>query len=129
MTSVALQVVTPREYLEIERKAETKSEYYNGRIYAMSGASRAHILISGNVSSSFVVQLRDRPCEAYMGDMRIKVSQTGLYTYPGVAVVCEEPEFDDVHTDTLLNPAVSWKCCRHLRKHTTGAASSGTISG
>jgi Uma2 family endonuclease len=38
--------------------------------------------------------------------MRVKVSPTGLYTYPDVTVVCGEPEFEDADVDTLLNPKV-----------------------
>ena len=52
------------------------------------------------------VQLRNRVCEVYPSDMRVKVSPTGTYTYPDVVVVCEEPQFEDTHFDTLLNPTV-----------------------
>ena len=69
----------------------------------MSGASREHNLICVNVSSVFHSQLRQRPCETYAGDMRVKVSPTGLYTYPDVVVVCDEPQFEDAQVDTLLN--------------------------
>src|SRR5919108_290049 len=97
---------TPEEYLALERAARHKSEYVNGRIYALAGASRAHNLIAGNVFAELRAQLRGRPCEAYINDMRVKVSQTGLYTYPDVAALCGEPQFEDAHLDTLLNPTV-----------------------
>ena len=91
MSSFATQVrYTPEEYLELERKAPYKSEYVNGRIFAMSGASRPHNLIAGNVYREISSQLRGRPCEAYVSDMRVKVRPTGLYTYPDIAVACEE---------------------------------------
>jgi Uma2 family endonuclease len=51
-------------------------------------------------------QLRGRPGEAYINDMRVKVSVTGLYTYPDVTALCSEPRFEDSHLDTLLNPSV-----------------------
>jgi len=98
--------LTPEEYLALERKAITKSEYLNDHIYAMAGASREHNLITGNVFGELRSQLRDQPCEAYVNDMRLKISPTGLYTYPDVAVVCDEPRFEDTHFDTLLNPVV-----------------------
>ena len=100
------QRYTPQEYLALERKAEYRSEYLAGEIFAMSGASRQHNLIAGNVFASLHGQLRNRPCEVYMGDMRVKVNQTGLYTYPDVVALCGEPQFDDAQRDTLLNPAV-----------------------
>lgn len=96
----------PNEYLALERQAEHKSEYFNGEIFAMTGASRRHNLVAGNVFAALHLQLRKRPCEIYPSDMRVKVSPTGLYTYPDVVVVCGEPLFDDEQRDTLLNPTV-----------------------
>lgn len=97
---------TSVEYLALERLAETKSEYVDGAIVAMSGASRAHILVTGNIGRDLNLQLRGRPCEVYVADMRVKVSETGLYTYPDVAVACGDIRFEDAHVDTLLNPIV-----------------------
>ena len=105
--AVGVEVVfTPEEYIARERKSLIKSEYRNGKIYAMPGASRAHNLIVVHVCGELYVQLRDRTCEVYPSDMRVKVSAAGLYTYPDVIVVCDEPRFDDTHFDTLLNPTV-----------------------
>jgi Uma2 family endonuclease len=106
MASTARTRLTAQQYLEIERRAEYKSEFLNGEMFAMSGASRAHNLIATNVTRELSGQLRGRPCETYAGDMRVKVSETGLYTYPDVLVVCGEAEFEDAHVDTLLNPTV-----------------------
>jgi Uma2 family endonuclease len=89
-----------------ERRAETKSEYLRGEMFAMAGASRKHNLIAGNVSRVLGEQLRERDCEVYLGDMRVKVSPTGLYTYLDVSIACGEPEFEDAEADTLLNPKV-----------------------
>ena len=95
---------TPAEYLALERKAPTKSEYLNGQIYAMSGASEAHNLITLNIAAEIRSQLRGRRCRVYANDMRVKVSGTGMYTYPDVAAVCGEPHLEDSHVDTLVNP-------------------------
>lgn len=105
-TAAAQAIFTPEEYLARERKALDKSEYHDGRIYAMPGASRKHNLITGNTLAELHVQLRNRVCEVYPSDMRVKVSSTGTYTYPDVVVVCEEPQFEDSYFDTLLNPTV-----------------------
>ena len=98
--------VTPEEYLALERKAERKSEYFKGEIFAMSGASPQHVLIVTNVVAELRGQLKTRPCTVYSTDLRLKVSAAGLYTYPDVIVVCGEPQFDDDHKDTLLNPTL-----------------------
>ena len=97
---------TPAAYLDAERRAETKSEYFAGEVFAMSGASRRHNLIVGNLVRELGTQLRGRPCEVYPSDMRVKVAASGAYTYPDVVVVCGEPEFEDEHVDTLLNPTL-----------------------
>jgi len=97
---------TPGEYLILERTADYRSEYVNGQIIAMAGASRIHNLITGNFYREISQQLRGRPCEAYINDMRVKVSHTGLYTYPDVVVVCGDIRFEDIDNDTLLNPTV-----------------------
>ena len=107
MSSVAVQShLTPAEYLALERKATMKNEYFDGQIYAMSGASRAQNLIVANLLSALHTQLSERDCEVYANDMRVKIDVTGLYTYPDVLVVCDEPRFEDASLDTLLNPTV-----------------------
>lgn len=106
MSSRIISYISPEEYLKRERQAEYKSEYLNGEIFAMTGASRKHNLITTNLSITLGQQLKGKPCEVYSSDMRVKVRFNGLYTYPDVVVVCGEPEFEDDHVDTLLNPTV-----------------------
>ena len=98
--------LTPEQYLEIERNAEFKSEYYQGEMFAMAGAREAHNLIAFNLATELGVQLRKRPCRAYVSDMRVLVNSTGLYTYPDLTGVCAEPQFLDDTRDTLLNPVL-----------------------
>ena len=97
---------SPQEYLKLERQAEYKSEYVNGEIFAMSGASEEHNLIVMNVAAALHTQFRGRPCKVYANDMRVKVSPTGLYTYSDVVAVCGEAQLEDAHLDTLLNPTL-----------------------
>jgi len=106
MSSQIISFISPEEYLKREPQAEYKSEYLNGEIFAMTGASRKHNLIEGNIFGELRQQLKGRACEVYPGDMRVKVSFNGLYTYPDVVVVCGEPIFEDDTVDTLLNPTV-----------------------
>ncbi len=97
--------LTPEQYLEIERKAEFKSEYYDGEMFAMAGAPEAHNLIALSISSQLYAQVRHRRCRAYQSDMRVQ-TPSGLYTYPDVVVVCGEPRFLDDRRGTLLNPSL-----------------------
>ncbi|MHB2017585.1 MAG: Uma2 family endonuclease [Candidatus Xenobia bacterium] len=104
--SLAEQRLSPQEYLELERKASTRSEYYNGRMYAMAGGSEAHNLIVGNVVRELGNAFKGRPCKVYPSDMRAKAVVTGLYTYPDVSALCQPARFEDESRDTLLNPAL-----------------------
>lgn len=107
MASAALKKrYTPEEYLALERKSDFKSEYFDGFITSMAGTSREHSLIAGNLGGELRAQLKGRPCETYISDVRVLVSRTGLYTYPDVIVVCGDRQFEDQVVDTLLNPTL-----------------------
>jgi Uma2 family endonuclease len=96
--------LTPEEYIELERKAEIKSEYIDGEMFAMSGAIREHSSIVNNIITELNNRLNDRPCEVHGPNLRVKVSAAGAYTYPDVLAVCGELHFEDDQLDTLLNP-------------------------
>jgi Uma2 family endonuclease len=106
MSSQPKTFLTPEEYLEIERKAEFKSEYYNGEMFAMAGASERHGVIISNIVAEFRQQLKGRVCRVISNDLRLRVLPSGLYTYPDVIVVCGESRHADDRSDTLLNPTV-----------------------
>src|ERR1017187_2440651 len=95
--------LTPEQYLEIERKAELKSEYYPGEMFAMSGAGWTHNRLVANLIGILHQQLRSRPCQTLRSDMRVRVTAPGLYTCPDVAAVWGEPQFLDENRDALLN--------------------------
>jgi Uma2 family endonuclease len=98
--------LSAEEYLALERRSGGKHEYLDGEMFAMGGASRRHNLIALHTAAALLSQLHGRPCEVYMGDMRILVDTTGLYAYPDVVVVCGEPRFASAELDTLLNPTL-----------------------
>ena len=95
---------TEDEYLLREPEAEYKSEYIDGRVTAMAGASEAHELIVWNWAAALGAQLAATPCRAFLGNMRVKVEAAQFYSYPDIAVVCEEPRYVDEKRATLLNP-------------------------
>ncbi len=106
MSAVPKPRLTPEQYLAIERKAEFKSEYYDGEMFAMAGASEPHNRVKDNLIIEIGYRLKGSGCHSYSSDMRVKVSRTGLYTYPDIVIVCGEPELEDEAFDTLLNPQV-----------------------
>lgn len=98
--------LTPAEYLERERRAEYKSEYFQGEMFAMAGASERHGLIVANLVGELRQQLKGKPCRVYPSDLRLRVTAAGLYTYPDVIVVCGDIQFADDRKDTILNPVL-----------------------
>ena len=106
MDALPRKYLTPEEYLAIEREAEWKSEYYQGEMFALAGTSRNHARISFNFSGQLYIQLKGTECSGFASDMRVLVQESGLYTYPDLAIVCGKPEFVDTQLDTLLNPVV-----------------------
>jgi Uma2 family endonuclease len=100
------RLFTPEEYLLIERGADFKSEYLDGEIFAMSGASVEHNQIALNVSTDLAIQLADKPRQPLASDMRVGVTARGPYFYPDVLVVCGEPQLRDGAKDCLMNPTV-----------------------
>ena len=104
MCALPKHYLTPEEYLAVEREAQTKSEYYRGEAFAMAGASFADTTISFNLLVSLAPQLKRGSCTARSSDLRVNVRATSFYAYPDIVVVCGQPQFEDRHRDTLLNP-------------------------
>jgi len=97
--------ITPEQYLKMERKAGFKRRYYAGQIFAMAGASEAHILIVSNLIMELGTRLR-RPCRVYGTDVKVKVGAFGPFTYPDVSVVCGEVMSADKTRDMMENPSL-----------------------
>lgn len=98
--------VTPEEYLERELESEEKNEYFNGEVFAVARPSARHALIVTNVVVEFGQQLKKKPCRVYSSEARLRITPTGLYTYPDVMVICGNVEVAAEQKDTMLNPVV-----------------------
>jgi Uma2 family endonuclease len=98
--------LTAEEYLELERAAEFRHEYYNGRMYLMPGGSHRHAFIIANLAGELHFALQKGPCTTAISDLRIRVAESGLYTYPDISVICGPPKLADGRTDTVLNPVL-----------------------
>ena len=103
---VADKTYTAEEYLALERGADYKSEYVDGEILALAGASRPHNLIALNCGAELRGQLKRKPCEVFVSDVRVQLAASRRYTYPDVVVVCGEGNFTDSKSDTLTNPTL-----------------------
>lgn len=98
--------MTEAEYLEFERNSEIKHEYINGEVIAMTGASWEHNMICSSIIASLLPQLRSKSCKISPSDLRLKIPETNLYTYPDISVICGEPKFAGNEFDTIVNPIV-----------------------
>jgi Uma2 family endonuclease len=107
-------ILTEDEYLEFERAAEERHIYVDGEVFAMAGESGAHADIITNIVISLGTQLGDGPCRVRSGNSRVRSGPlpksprrpAGLYSYPDVFVICDEPKYLDEHKDVVLNPKV-----------------------
>jgi Uma2 family endonuclease len=96
--------ITPQEDLAQERRAEFRSDYLRGEVVAVERSNYIHTLIKCNLAGETGNQLENEPWRVLTSDLRVKVDAIGLYTYPDIIVVCNEPQFEDAAHDTLLNP-------------------------
>jgi Uma2 family endonuclease len=81
---------TPEEYLEVEHTSLIKHEYIQGQVVAMAGASKAHVLVTGNLSALLVNHLQGTGCVPYASDMKVRLRELGLFYYPDLAVTCDD---------------------------------------
>ena len=108
MANVLLQphCYTPEEYLALERDAEFKSEYFEGGIFVMQGASDPHTIIGINIAGEFYLQLKGSSCVARSSDIKIRTPDRGMFSYADLTVVCGQARFHDGTKDVLINPKV-----------------------
>lgn len=94
---------TPEEYLALEERSESKSEFYEGEIYAMSGASIAHNQLVRNLTSLLATRLRGGECQLFVADLRLHVAAHNLFTYPDLFAVCGPLSRLNERNDTLTD--------------------------
>jgi Uma2 family endonuclease len=104
--SAKYNYMSPEQYLEMERAANEKHEYYKGEVYAMSGAAIPHNDIAYNIIRLTIPFLHGKGCKLYGSDFRIHIPENSLFTYPDFSIVCGKAETSDVYSDNLTNPAV-----------------------
>jgi len=96
--------ISPEEYLEIDRAANHKSEYFNGEMFLMACASKEHNRISFSLSIIIGNQLRGKPCEPFGSDVRVKIPNKN-FCFPDISIACDA-DWEDQRFDILLNPVV-----------------------
>lgn len=106
MSSMPDYYVSPEQYLSLERGADYKSEYVDGRVYAMAGASERHNRLVANLIVALGSQLRGGACRIYPSDLKVRIPGGRRYFYPDVSVICGATEFADDNEDTVTNPVL-----------------------
>jgi Uma2 family endonuclease len=103
MASLPAAPLTEEQYLHLERQADFKSEFHDGQMFAMAGASPNHALLANRIGALLDRQVPPG-CRTFNSDLRVKVSSAGLYTYPDCSVICGEPQFAGDQQDVIINP-------------------------
>lgn len=106
MSTLTVTHVTPEEYLAAERLSETRSEYLDGGVYPMTGATANHGQIVFNIGAELITQLRGRPCRLNGVDLKVRLPDSLKFFYPDVVVVCGEWQYHDARRDIITNPDV-----------------------
>lgn len=117
MGKPGIKYISQEEYLEFERLATEKHEYFDGEIFAMSGASILHNIIFRNTFGKIINKLKGKKCQPFGSDLRIHIPENTLYTYPDLSIICGEIETTDENFDTATNPKVIFEI---LSKSTRG---------
>ena len=95
------------DWLEAERAVlEGRSEYLDGEVFAMAGASLEHNTIVSNLNRELSIQFKGRPCRVYANDMKVLIRSANAGMYPDLVAHCGEPELLDDRRDVLLNPGL-----------------------
>ncbi len=87
--SSKLPDLTVEEYLAQEKRAKVRHEYVNGQVFAMTGATAAHNVISGNLYALLHHHLRGSGCRPFINDMKVRIEIGNSFYYPDVMVTCE----------------------------------------
>lgn len=106
MSALPKRYYTPEEYLALEDKAENKSQFVSGEIFAMAGAQPPHVIIQSNLIGELHRRFRGNGCTVFSSGMRVQIQRGELYTYPDVSTVCGRPDYSDSKPASLLNPQV-----------------------
>jgi Uma2 family endonuclease len=88
MIALPQSFLSPEAYLQLEQQSQTKQEYINGAVYAMAGASDAHVTIAGNLFARLLSHLRGGGCRVYIADMKVRILDRNCFYYPDVMVTC-----------------------------------------
>ena len=84
--------MTVDEWRELERTShDSKHEYIDGQVYAMSGGSLAHGRIGLNtcIALDNALAAKGKSCFVYNSDVATRLS-SNRYTYPDASVSCDE---------------------------------------
>ena len=87
--------LSPAQYLALEESSTVKHEYIDGEIYAMAGATDAHVTLTGNLFAALLSHLRGGGCRVYFSDMKARVEAINRYYYPDIMVTCDSKDKDE----------------------------------
>jgi Uma2 family endonuclease len=106
VSAATLPYVSFRDYVVAEQTSEQKNEWLDGGIFAMAGGTPEHSALAAAIIGQLIAQLKGKPCRVFSSDLRIRVTETGLTTYPDISVVCGALIVDPEDPNCATNPTV-----------------------
>ena len=94
------------DYVVAEAASDTRHEYLRGEVFAMAGGTPEHGALAMAIGGALINALRERPCRVFNSDVRVRIRETGLTTYPDVSVVCGHLERDAEDQNAIVNPVL-----------------------
>ena len=81
--------LSPEEYLALEAESPVKHEYFDGDVFAMAGATDAHVTITENLFAELRSHLRGSGCRVFISDMKARIESRNCFFYPNILVTCD----------------------------------------
>ena len=97
---------TYADYLRALESSELKLEFFDGEIYAMAGGTPAHADLAASMIRLLGNAFAGKPCRVSSSDLKVRIEETGLATFPDVSVVCGERLLSKDDKNAVTNPTL-----------------------
>jgi len=82
--------ISPADYLAAEEVSPFRHEYRDGEVFAMTGGTRNHNAIIGNLLVALKTQLRGSGCRCFTENIKTHIEARNAFYYPDLVVTCDD---------------------------------------
>lgn len=94
------------EYFALEEQAESKREFHNGEIVAVTGGTFNHNALALNIAAFLKYALKGKAFRPFCGDVKVWIEKYQRAAYPDVMAIAGELAPYNDRKDTLTNPCL-----------------------